>query len=580
MLVHHVVEIIPNSTCEILRQAQDGVCVNFVPVKAQHIRDLEKVVGDTRYVVWRPEDLLLYEYDGSIDRALPGTVVLPGDAGQVAECVRIANRYGLDIVPRGAGTGLSGGAIPLRNSLVIALTRLTRVLEIDVENRIAVVEPGVVNLDLTHAVEKHGLYYAPDPSSQKACTIGGNVAENAGGPHCLAYGVTTNHVLGVEVVLADGSVAWLGGDARESPGYDLRGVFVGSEGTLGIATKVAVRLLRAPESVRTLLAAFRTMDDASQAVSDIIGAGIIPAALEMMDAVTIRACEAVYHPGYPADAEAVLIVEVDGLREAVAEQSAHCEAVLRRNRASEIRSADDPVKRAELWATRKGAIGAMGTLAPNYYLVDGVAPRTKLKEVMRTVRAVGDELGLTIANVFHAGDGNLHPCILFDERKPGDVRKVIEAGHRILQACVDAGGALSGEHGIGIEKQAYMPMVFTPEDLEAMARLRPAFGQTLIPSEGRQAPGAEGSNVVILSPQGEESRSGHPSPQPSPAGGEGERSVSPARGEGVTARRSRFNPGKVFPGGAVHGGAASGAGPSGPTPHLSGARRTGGAEIV
>jgi glycolate oxidase len=292
-------------------------------------------------------------------------------------------------------------------------------------------------------------------------------------------------------------------------------------------TKVAVRLLRAPESVKTLLAAFRSMDDASQAVSDIIAAGIIPAALEMMDAVTIRACEAVYHPGYQADAEAVLIVEVDGLREQVDEQSAQCEAILRRNKASELRSAVDAARRAELWATRKGAIGAMGQLAPNYYLVDGVAPRTKLKDVMRTVRAVGDELGLVIANVFHAGDGNLHPCILFDERKAGDVRKVIEAGHRILQACVDAGGALSGEHGIGIEKQAYMGMVFTPEDLGAMARLRVAFGQAGDEDEAAERVRAGAGN-----------------------GGRG----TSRQSHGTPAGRPKFNPGKVFPGGAVHGG--------------------------
>ncbi len=488
------------------------------------IIELEKVLGDPRYVIWKPEDLMLYEYDGSIDRALPGMVVHPGTAAQVAECVRVANRYGMDIVPRGAGTGLSGGAVPLHGSLVIALTRLNRVLEVDKDNRVAIVEPGVVNIDVTHAVEKFGLYYAPDPSSQKVCTIGGNVAENAGGPHCLAYGVTTNHVLGVEVVLADGTLLWLGDVTRESPGYDLRGVFIGSEGTLGIVTKVAVRLLRAPESVRTLLAAFNSMDDASQAVSDIIGAGMIPAALEMMDAVTIKACEAVYHPGYPPDADAVLIVEVDGLRESVREQAERCEVILRQNGATEVRAAEDAAKRAELWATRKGAIGAMGTLAPNYYLVDGVVPRTKLKEVMRTVRAVGDELGLPIANVFHAGDGNLHPCILFDERRPGDVRKVIEAGRRILQACIDAGGALSGEHGIGIEKQAYMPMVFTPEDLNAMARLRPAFGQP-------EGPAVE-----------------DPSRQRPDGAAKGNVSSKPI------SRRSRFNPGKVFPGGAKHGG--------------------------
>ncbi|MEX0762183.1 MAG: FAD-linked oxidase C-terminal domain-containing protein [Dehalococcoidia bacterium] len=459
----------------------------------QLIRDLEQVVGPG-YVIWRPEDLLLYEYDGSIDKATPGIVVLPGTAEETADVVKVANRHGVDVVPRGAGTGLSGGAITLKGALQVALTRLTRVLEVDTVNRTAVVEPGLVNLDLSLAVAKHGLYYAPDPSSQKACTIGGNVAENAGGPHCLAYGVTTNHVLGVEVVLADGSLMWLGSDVRETPGYDLRGVFVGSEGTLGIVTKVAVRLLRMPESVRTMLAAFRSLDDASQTVSGIIGSGMVPAAVEMMDRVTIDACEPVYHPGYPADAEAVLIVEVDGFTEAMEEQAARVEEICMANGASEFRRADDPAKRAELWATRKGAIGAFGTIAPSYYLVDGVVPRTKLQEVMRKVREIGEELNLTIGNVFHAGDGNLHPCILFDERNRGEVQRVIECGERILEVCVEAGGALSGEHGIGIEKQAYMSLVFTPEDMEAMSRLRPAFGA----------------------------------------------------GE-------RFNPGKVFPGGAVHG---------------------------
>ncbi len=468
---------------------------NATEISEELIGELVQIVGE-EYVIWRSDDLILYEYDGSIDRSAPAAVVLPGDADELAKCVKAANRHEAYIVPRGAGTGLSGGAVPLHDSVVMPVTRLNHVLEVDVENRVAIVEPGLVNIELSQAVAPHGLYYAPDPSSQKACTIGGNVAENAGGPHCLALGVTTNHVLGIEVVLADGERVWLGGETRDCFGYDLRGAFIGSEGTLGIVTKVAVRLMKKPEAVRTMLAAFRSLDDASQTVSDIIAAGMVPSALEMMDRVTIDACEPVYHPGYPDDAEAVLIVELDGLRESVDEDSERVRSICGSNGASEIREAEDEGKRAELWATRKGAIGAFGTIAPNYYLVDGVVPRTKLRDVMRQVREIGEELGLTIGNVFHAGDGNLHPCILFDGRDRGQVRRVIECGERILEACIDAGGALSGEHGIGIEKQAYMPLVFTPEDLATMAKLRPAFGA----------------------------------------------------GE-------RFNPGKVFPGGAVHGGA-------------------------
>ena len=315
----------------------------------------------------------------------------------------------------------------------------------------------------------------PDPSSQKACSIGGNVAENAGGPHCLAYGVTTNHVTGIEVVLADGSMVWLGGEAREAPGYDLRGAFIGSEGTLGIATKIAVRLIPLPEAIRTMVAVFGSMDEASKSVSDIIAGGIVPAALEMMDRVTIDAVELTYHPNYPAEAQAVLIIEVDGLRESVDDQSAAIEQICRDNGVASFEASDDTERRAELWAARKGAIGAFGNLKPNYYLVDGVVPRTKLQEVLARVAEIGAEMDVMIANVFHAGDGNLHPCILFDERIPGELERVMDAGGQILKLCVDAGGALSGEHGIGLEKQAYMPLVFTEEDMRSMARLGPAF---------------------------------------------------------------------------------------------------------
>ena len=439
------------------------------------IRDLVAVVGEPN-VVHRPEDLIVFEYDGSVDRALPTVVVLPRTTSEVSDVVKAAGAHGVPVVARGAGTGLSGGAIAEHGGIVVALTRMTSILEIDEANRLAVVEPGVVNIDLSTAASKYGLYYAPDPSSQKACTIGGNVAENSGGPHCLAYGVTTNHVLGMEVVLADGSVHWFGGKTREAPGYDLRGIMIGSEGTLGIVTKIVVRLLKAPESVKTLLAVFKTVEDASSAVSGIIGAGIVPAAIEMMDAMCIRAAEASMNAGYPEEAGAVLLVEVDGLREEVEDEAQEIANVCRSYEPMEILTATSSDERERLWAARKGVIGALGWLAPNYYLVDGTVPRTKLMEVLREVERVAEESGLPIANLLHAGDGNLHPLILFDERKPGDTERALEAGGKILEICLDAGGVLSGEHGIGLEKQEYMPLMFSQEDMDAMANLKPAFG--------------------------------------------------------------------------------------------------------
>ena len=439
------------------------------------IRDLVAIVGEPN-VVHRPEDLIVFEYDGSVDRALPTVVALPRTTAEVSDVVKIAGAHGVPVVARGAGTGLSGGAIAEHGGIVVALTRMTSILEIDEANRLAVVEPGVVNIDLSTAASKYGLYYAPDPSSQKACTIGGNVAENSGGPHCLAYGVTTNHVLGMEVVLADGSVHWFGGKTREAPGYDLRGIMIGSEGTLGIVTKIVVRLLKAPESVETLLAVFKTVEDASSAVSGIIGAGIVPAAIEMMDAMCIRAAEASMNAGYPEEAGAVLLVEVDGLREEVEEEADEITNVCRTYEPMEILTATSSDERERLWAARKGVIGALGWLAPNYYLVDGTVPRTKLMEVLREVGRVAEESGLPIANLLHAGDGNLHPLILFDERKPGDTERALEAGGKILEVCLDAGGVLSGEHGIGLEKQEYMPLMFSQEDMDAMAKLKPAFG--------------------------------------------------------------------------------------------------------
>lgn len=438
------------------------------------INKLKAIVGDT-YVLHEPEDLIVFEYDGSVDKALPLAVVLPGSTEEVSQIVMVARRHQLPVIARGAGTGLSGGAIAEKGGIVVALTRLTRILEVDVENMLAVVEPGLVNIELTNAVSKYGLYYAPDPSSQRVCTIGGNVAENSGGPHCLAYGVTTNHVLGLQVVLADGSVQWIGGKTRETSGYDLRGILVGSEGTLAIVTKVVVRLLRQPEAVKTLLAVFRELGDASAAVSGIIGAGIIPAAIEMMDDMCIKAAEASVHAGYPEDAGAVLLVEVDGLSEAVEEEAAEIEQVCQGYNPIEIRTATDAAERELLWSGRKGVLGALGRLAPNYYLVDGTVPRTKLVEVLSRIQEMSKDSGFPIANLLHAGDGNLHPCVLFDERKPGDTQRALEIGGEILKLCVEVGGVLSGEHGIGLEKQEYMPLMFTDDDLEAMAKLKPAF---------------------------------------------------------------------------------------------------------
>jgi glycolate oxidase len=438
---------------------------------------LTAVVGREQ-VLWRPEDLLVYEFDGTIEKSRPYAVVLPGSAEEVAAIVRACNRLGVAITPRGAGTGLSGGAVPTRRGVVVATARLRRIIEIDPVNRQAVVEPGLPNLQLSQAAAEFGLFYAPDPSSQKACTIGGNVAENAGGPHCLALGVTTNHVLGIEVVTAAGDLLWLGGRVPDAMGYDLRGAFIGSEGTLGIATKIVVRLLPLPSSVVTLLAIFDTVEQASQTVSSLIAAGMVPAAMEMMDRLTLQAAEAGLHCGYPPEAGAVLLVELDGIPDVVEPQVASARAACLENGAIEVRTAREAQDRELLWKGRKGAIGSLGRIAPNYYILDGVVPRSRLVEVMGRVAEVSQRYDLPIANVFHAGDGNLHPCVCFDERAPGATERVLEAGAEIMRACVDAGGALSGEHGIGYEKKRFMSWLYSETDLENMERLRPAFGNT------------------------------------------------------------------------------------------------------
>jgi len=446
-----------------------------MPTRRELIAALTACVGK-EHVLFRPEDLAGYEFDGTVEKRRPHAVVFPADAEETAAVIRACNALGVPITPRGAGTGLSGGSVPRRRGVVIATARMRRIIEIDPVNRIAVVEPGLPNIQLSEAAAAHGLFYAPDPSSQKACTIGGNVAENAGGPHCLALGVTTNHVLGIEVVTAAGEVTWLGGRVQDAFGYDLRGAFIGSEGTLGIATKVIVRLLPAPPAVVTLLGIFDTVEQASETVSTIIAAGLIPAAMEMMDRLTLQAAEAGLQCGYPPDAGAVLLLEVDGMPEIVEAQAAIARAQCFEHGAREVRTARDAKERELLWKGRKGAIGSLGRIAPNYYILDGVVPRSKLVETMARVSEISERYHLPVANVFHAGDGNLHPLLLFDERVPGASATVLAAGEEMMRACVDAGGALSGEHGIGFEKRGFMHWLYNEADLENMSRIRAVFG--------------------------------------------------------------------------------------------------------
>ena len=438
------------------------------------LNDLKAIVGDQN-VVHHPDDLLVFEYDGSVDRRIPEAVVFPGNTREVSAIVALAYYAGIPVVGRGTGTGLSGGSVTPPGGIQIAFPRMNNILEVDTDNRLALVEPGVINLHLDTRARKDGLRYAPDPSSQKACSLGGNIAENSGGPHCLAYGTTTNHVLGMEVVLEDGSVVNLGSLARETGGYDLRGVFTGSEGTFGIATKIAVRLLPLPETVRTFLGIFPDVESACTAVSAVIEHGIVPAALEMIDALTIQAVQNVSDAGYPDDAGAVLLIELEGLQDEVEEIGREVEAALWDTGATHVRTAEEAEERQQLWAGRNGALGALGSLAPNYFLVDGVVPRTQLAQVLGQVADISRQYDIPIANVFHAGDGNLHPCLLFNERKEGALQRVMEAGTAVLQVCVDAGGTLTGEHGVGLEKKEQMPLVYSEEDMANMILVRDAF---------------------------------------------------------------------------------------------------------
>ena len=447
------------------------------------ISDLRRVVGK-RAVLHRDQDLLLYEYDGSIDKGRPECVVFPRTTEDVVGILKIAAAHALPIVGRGAGTGLSGGVIPTRGGIMIGFSRMNRILEIDLENECAVVQPGVVNLDITRAVEGHGYYYAPDPSSQKACTIGGNVAENAGGPHTLIYGVTTNHVLGIEVVLPDGSVLNVGGKEQDLPGYDIRGLLTGSEGTMALVTKVIVRLMRAPEAVETLLAIYERADDAASTVGELTARAITPAAVEMLDGVMLRMVEEATHAGFPMDAEAVLLIELEGVRESVAEQLELVESVCLECLAREVRVAKSAEERALLWKGRKNAFGAVGRVSPTYYVQDGVVPRTRIADTLRHIYAVSQKYGLTISNIFHAGDGNMHPIILFDPRSEDETARTRQAGEEILKYCIEVGGAITGEHGVGMEKNELMPLLFAEDSLEQMERLMRIFNP-----DGRLNPG-------------------------------------------------------------------------------------------
>ncbi len=446
--------------------------------KRELIEQLQRIVGPAN-VVHSATDLMVFEYDGSVDAAIetarPVAVVMPDTAEQVAATVELAARERLPIVPRGAGTGLSGGSVAQQGGIVIATTRMNRILEVDFDNRVALVEPGVINLELSDYVVPDGYFFAPDPSSQRACTIGGNVAENSGGPHCLKYGVTTNHILGLEIVTPDGKLHWIGGRGEEALGYDLHGIWVGSEGLIGIVTKAMVRLTPSPEAVSVQLTDFLDVESASNAVTGIIAAGIIPAALEMMDNLTIQAVEPAFHAGYPMDAGAVLLVEIDGVREDVADTAEEIAAVCRRSGARSVRAATEKPERDLLWKGRKMAIAAMGRLAPSYYLHDTVVPRTRLADTLAHVGAISRDFDLPIANMFHAGDGNLHPLMLFDRKNHDQINRVLDASKELISYCVEIGGALTGEHGIGTEKRDYMTLVYTTDDLAAMAGIKHAF---------------------------------------------------------------------------------------------------------
>jgi glycolate oxidase len=462
--------------------------------------ELRRLLGPER-VLDAHSDLAVFECDAFvIEKHCPSMAVFPQTTAEVAAIVKLCNERKVPFVPRGAGTSLAGGGLPVGGGVMIVLTRMRDIIEVNLRDRYAVVEPGVVNAALNKRLTGTGFHYAPDPSSQGACTIGGNCATNAGGPHTLKYGVTVNHVLGVEMVSAEGDIVQIGGPVEDSPGFDLVGTIVGGEGTLGVVTKIWVRLTRNPQGVRTMLGIFESVDDATQAISGIIGAGIIPAALEMMDQGILVAVEQAFHFGFPLDAEAILLIEVDGLEVGLDAQRDRVADICRQHRAREVRFAADAKERLQLWKARKQAFGAIGRLSPSYCTQDGVVPRTKLPHILQRIRAIGAKYNVRIVNVFHAGDGNLHPILLFDERNDGEVERVLAASGEILTECLECGGSVTGEHGIGLEKLSFMNRMFTDDDLDVMTRLRDALNSGGLLSPGKLLPTAGACGMEQVHP--------------------------------------------------------------------------------
>jgi glycolate oxidase len=462
-----------------------------MPVPAALIERLQSRLGENA-VLSKAADLKLYEYDGGVDRNLPELVVFPQTTDDVIAIVKAAGEFNVTIVGRGAGTGLSGGSIARAGGIVISFARMNKILEIDIENERAVVQPGVVNLDITLAVQPFGYFFAPDPSSQRACTIGGNVSENAVGPHTLAYGVTTNHVVSLEVVLPDGTLLQIGDKEVDLPGYDLLGLLTGSEGTMVLVTKIGVRLMRQPETVKTMLAIFNTPEDAGNTVAELTARQILPVALEMFDGPMIRMVEEATHAGYPPDAGAVLLIEMEGLREAVEWQAEMVAEVCRQAGATEVRTAKSPEERDLLWKGRKNAFGAVGRISPYYYVQDGVVPRSKIAPTLHAIAAISKKYDLKISNIFHAGDGNLHPIILFDARKEGELRRAQLCGEEILEYCISAGGSITGEHGVGMEKMELMAHLFSDDSLEMIRRFKSLFDPQCRLNPGKVLPTGKG----------------------------------------------------------------------------------------
>src|SRR3954454_17557397 len=470
-----------------------------MPIDPEVLRAVESLLG-VKGVLSKPNDRKLYEYDGGVDKSIPDIVAFPRTTEDVVGLVKIADMFGISIVGRGAGTGLSGGAIAIAGGMMISFARMNRILEIDIENEYALVQPGVVNLDVTLAVAPLGYFYAPDPSSQRACSIGGNVAENAGGPHTLAYGVTTNHVLALEMVLPDGTIVETGGKELDLPGYDLTSLLTGSEGTMALVTKVTVRLMRKPELVKTILAIYESSEDAGRTVAEITARAITPVAVEMLDGVMLRMVEEATHAGYPMDAAAVLLIELEGIREAVEEQVEQVRQACTLCGAREFRVARTAEERELLWKGRKNAFGAVGRVSPSYYVQDGVVPRTKIAPTLHFIGEMATKYGLTISNIFHAGDGNLHPIILFNARKPGDLEAARDCGVEILTYCIDAGGSITGEHGVGMEKNELMAKLFTGDTLEAIARLKLLFDPDARLNPGKVLPTGRGCLEIRQAP--------------------------------------------------------------------------------